>query len=222
MNPIQRAAMAWRRRITPAEERGVYSGGGWLGRQVRDEVAKMLSGKEGKLLDVGCGEGLFLTKVCKLAGRMRVFGLDPWGDALGSAFRRKSALGLSRVSLVRGTAFSLPFQDDTFDFVTCLNLTINLPDSDAVLTAVSEFVRVTRPGGAVYADFRNRLNPLVYAAYRLAPLHDPEIKVPLRSYSPSEIRKMLAESGLESVRLTGLGMRLGMLSPVIIAEAVKR
>ena len=221
MNPIQRMALAWRRRLSDPGEKGEYSGG-WLPGLVRKEVAGRLKGAHGRLLDIGCGEGLFLTQVSRTAEEVQMFGLDPWEDILSRTREKTKRLGLNRLQLTRGTALKLPFPDDTFEFVTLLNLTINLPDREATTVALAEAMRVARPAGSVYADFRNRLNPMIFFGYMLSPMHDPEIKVPLNSYTPGEMRGMWGGMKLARLELSGLGMGLGLLSPVILAEAVKR
>jgi SAM-dependent methyltransferase len=49
-----------------------------------------------------------------------------------------------RVFLLNGAALSLPFSDETFEVVSCLETIELLPDTHAHL---SEFYRIMRPGG---------------------------------------------------------------------------
>jgi ubiquinone/menaquinone biosynthesis C-methylase UbiE len=210
----------WRGSVSAPEERGEYTSG-WLPRLVRHEIARRLSGRKGMLLDIGCGEGLLFAKVCGASGEVDIVGIDTWDVILKNAAARRDAERPGRVRLARADSLALPFPDNTFEFVSCANIVYNLPDRQAVAGMFSEAVRVAKPGGSVFADFRNRLNPLVYFGYMLAPLHDPDIRVPLNSYRPGEIEGLFPEGRVARVGLSGLGMGLGLLSPVIMAEAVK-
>ncbi|MBI5189866.1 MAG: methyltransferase domain-containing protein [Nitrospirae bacterium] len=221
MNPLQWVAAAWRRRVTPPDAQGEYTTG-WLPRLVRDEVARRLAGKTGTLLDAGCGEGLLFGGVCRAAAGLDIVGIDPWEAILRRSTKRIEDNGYGRVRLARADAMALPFRDGTFDYVACANVALNLPDKAAIAAMLAEAVRVARPGGYVFVDFRNRLNPLIRVGYMLAPLHDPELKVLVNSYRPDEVAGMFPAGSLSGLSLTGLGMGLGMLSPVIFAEAVKR
>lgn len=221
MNPLRAIASAWRRRVTPQEARDEYTTG-WLPRLVREEVARRLAGKTGRLLDIGCGEGLLFAGVCRSAPGLDITGIDPWEGILMRSRMRIAEEGLSSVKLVRADAMALPFPDGTFGFAACANIALNLPDKGAVSAMLAEAVRVVRPGGSVFVDFRNRLNPLIRIGYMLAPLHDPELSVPINSYRPGEVAGMFPAGSVERLTLTGLGMGLGPLSPVIFAEAMKR
>lgn len=82
------------------------------------------------LLDVGCGEGYYLTAAAPLG--CRCWGIDISKDAVRyAAVRNKDAFW------VVGTASHLPFADGSFD---CLL-------SMFALTEAAEFARVMRPGG---------------------------------------------------------------------------
>ena len=66
-------------------------------------------------------------------------------------------------------AEALPFEDATFDLVTCQTVLIHVPDPRAV---VREFLRVTKPGGQVLvAEPNNR------ASFLVGPLHDDPLDV---------------------------------------------
>jgi SAM-dependent methyltransferase len=64
-----------------------------------------------------------------------------------------------RFRYVQGDAAALPFDDDTFELVTCQTVLIHVADPQAV---IREFVRVTKPGGQVIvAEPNNRASFLV-------------------------------------------------------------
>lgn len=95
---------------------------------------------EGKLvLDAGCGEGRFSRM---LAGRGAVvFGIDPTSDFIELAKQRHPA-GDYRV----GVAERLPFPDESFDLVISYLVILDVED---YLGAISEMVRVLKPGGKI-------------------------------------------------------------------------
>ena len=92
-----------------------------------------------RVLDVGCGSGRF----CALAldRGARVSGID--GAAAMIALAGRNAPG---ADLCVGPLEALPWADASFDAVTSIN---SLQFADDPVTALREWVRVTRPGGAI-------------------------------------------------------------------------
>ncbi len=99
----------------------------------------------GKILDVACGLGQML-KVAKDYD-MDLYGVDISDVAIGMA---KEALPNAHLSVEN--AESLPFEDNTFDFITCLGSLERMLDLDKVL---SEQVRVAKPGARFCYMVRN-------------------------------------------------------------------
>ena len=100
-----------------------------------------------RVLDVGCGEGRH-TLSAYLQADVHAIGVDLSTRDLGTAQRRYTELDQSdphkRVDLIRGSAFSLPFADHSFDKVICSEVLEHLPSyEDALL----ELKRVLKPGG---------------------------------------------------------------------------
>jgi ubiquinone/menaquinone biosynthesis C-methylase UbiE len=100
-------------------------------------------------LDAGCGIGLQAVLLAEAVGPAgRVTGLD-----LSKAFLRqaeelveKSRLA-DRISFRTGDVSSLPFDDDTFDWVWSVDC-VGYPTGD-LLPVLRELARVVKPGGAV-------------------------------------------------------------------------
>lgn len=89
-----------------------------------------------RVLDLGCGDGLFASLACV---RQPSVGLDPCFSAILEA----KARGAHR-TLVCGSATELPFRDGTFATVVCNSVLEHIPDLDAALT---ECHRAMKPGG---------------------------------------------------------------------------
>jgi ubiquinone/menaquinone biosynthesis C-methylase UbiE len=94
----------------------------------------------GQVLEVAVGTGLNLPHY---PAGTAVTGLDLSERMLGLARTRAADLG-REVTLRQGTAHALPFGDGSFDTVVCTLGLCAIPDHE---TAVTEMVRVLRPGG---------------------------------------------------------------------------
>jgi demethylmenaquinone methyltransferase/2-methoxy-6-polyprenyl-1,4-benzoquinol methylase len=100
-------------------------------------------------LDIGCGIGLqtlLLAEATRPAGS--VMGLDISAELLAYARKKTKASPLAdRIAFKEGDLYSLPFPDDSFDWVWSADC-VGYPSGD-LLPALKEIVRVVRPGGRV-------------------------------------------------------------------------
>jgi SAM-dependent methyltransferase len=108
------------------------------------------------VLDVGCGAGHWSAVIAPhLAATARLTGIDAEQSLLERARARLSPrLGARQLELLHGRAEQLPFDDGTFDLVTCQTVLIHVPDPLAVLR---EMRRVVRPGGTILVVEPNNL-----------------------------------------------------------------
>jgi 2-polyprenyl-3-methyl-5-hydroxy-6-metoxy-1,4-benzoquinol methylase len=102
-------------------------------------LRELLAGRpQGRLLDVGCYDGAFISQVVRPSDAERIVGLDVSWAALGNA----EARGLLPV---RAQAEApLPFASGSFATVVAAEVIEHVFDTQAV---VREFARVLRPGG---------------------------------------------------------------------------
>lgn len=218
---IQRVYECIRRLFSKPEERGEYSAGHWQA-QIRQEVLRMIAPDSGSVLEVGCGEGLFLAQVAGFYDKIPVFGVDNWKDILLKAERRLHEKHLGRVKLLQADASALPFEENHFDTVVCVNVIFNLKSDEVVNSVLKEMSRVCKNSGRIIFDFRNAGNPFVYLKYKFAPYYDPTVKnLPLRTFRLEQIRLFLDKSGLKITRLEHIGSMLKSFAPIIIVEARK-
>jgi|GEM_PF-390526 len=116
---------------------------------------------DGRLLEVGCGEGGNLFHLGPGAG-LKV-GID---YSMARAVFASGALPWAR--LVCGDALRLPFRGAAFDRVLCRDLLHHLRGPEQRL-AVEEMFRVCRPGGEVVVIEPNGRNPLIGVFALLVP-----------------------------------------------------
>ena len=93
------------------------------------------------LLDVGCNAGALLSDVRQCYPNMQLAGIDINHSALQAA----KAL-LPDVEIHEGSGYELPFADERFDYVTCIEVIEHVP-AQFRKQSISEMRRVLRPGG---------------------------------------------------------------------------
>ena len=110
----------------------------------RDDVMKRMDVKKGSVcLDVCCGTADWTIALAKATGGDGIVkGLDFSENMLSVG--KKKVLPYDFVELIHGNAMELPFEDNTFDYVTIGFGLRNVPDYMQVLR---EMNRVLKPGG---------------------------------------------------------------------------
>src|SRR5438132_6168207 len=115
-----------------------------------------------RILDMGCGRGAVLLMAAQRLTTGRAVGVDLWrsvdqsGNSLEATRRNAIAEGVAdRVELHTGDMTALPFEDNSFDVVVSSLAVHNISGSAGREKAISEAVRVLRPGGRLMiADIR--------------------------------------------------------------------
>lgn len=161
--------------------------------------------RDAAVLDLGCAGG-FMAEALDDRGA-RVTGIDPAVRAIEAA-RIHAAESGRDISYDTGLGEALPYADEAFDHVVCVDVLEHVEDLDQVLTEVA---RVLKPGGHFLFDTINR-NPLArFATITMAEnvlgllpkgTHDPAMFI-----KPLELRIALHKAGLEPGDFTGLGPR---------------
>jgi len=116
----------------------------WMNGPGYEEMADVLDpGPEDEVVDIACGDGAFLAEYARAA--RFVAGLDLYDVKVELARRRLAErIAAGTAELVEGDAGALPWEDDRFSALTCMDAFSFFPDPDGVLR---EFHRVLRPGG---------------------------------------------------------------------------
>jgi SAM-dependent methyltransferase len=155
--------------------------------------------RKARILDVGCGTGANLQMLSN-------FGVAEGVDVSTEALDFCRARGLAKVK--QGAAEALPFEDASFDLVTGLDVVEHLDDDVAGL---KEMRRVLRP--------RGRALLFVPAFMFLWGVQD-DISHHRRRYTLTDLKKRLAEAGLEVERATYANITFFL--PILIGRVIMR
>ncbi|MDQ0116747.1 class I SAM-dependent methyltransferase [Paenibacillus harenae] len=98
------------------------------------------------VLDVGCGTGAMIDLFSKFLPEAFFRGIDNSEKILETAKSKFSSS--EKIHFFRGNANSLPFSENTFDFVFTRLVLMHNPNPNEI---VKEMVRVCKPGGIVCA-----------------------------------------------------------------------
>jgi arsenite methyltransferase len=153
--------------------------------RVRDRLldALALRGDE-KVLDVGCGRGLFLIGAARRLTSGRSTGVDIWSpedlssNSADAARANAKAEGVAdRIRIEDADARKLPYANDSFDVVLSSLTVHNIEERDERTQAIAEMVRVLKPGGRLAlfdirhtAEYARQLEQSRMADVRLSPL----------------------------------------------------
>lgn len=151
------------------------------------ELDRLALPADAQILDAGCGSGRTLEELTPL-GTVQGIELDPSAAAVARA-RGKGEVREGRLE-------ELPWEDETFDLITCLDVIEHTPDDRATLR---ELLRVTKPGGYLLVT--------VPAYQALWSQHD-EANHHYRRYNRRMLSAAAGESGWAVVRMTSFNSLL--------------
>lgn len=142
-----------------------------------------------RALDAGCGTGMYTRRLTERGAI--VTGVDRDPAMLAAARVRAPA-----ATLVEGETTALPFEHDVFDLALAVTILCFVADPQR---AVSELVRVTRPGGRVVLAELGRLS-MWAAKRRVQAWRGSESWAHARFYSPHELVALLEGAGASDVQ----------------------
>ena len=145
-----------------------------------------------RVLDVGCGTGIFAERIRQAFPRAEVVGIDLVAGMLtkGEArWHRQSGT----VFPVQADSERLPFDRGTFDVVTCANSFHHYPHQ---VRALSEMRRVLRPGGQLVLVDGYRDRPWGWLIYDVCVAW---VEGAVHHASAAQVRQMMGVAGLQHV-----------------------
>lgn len=184
----------------------------------KDRVLKsLISGKEEKLLDIGCAEGVYAKAVGE---DTLLIGLDqcPRRMLLG---KDENALGKGYKALFIADALNLPVGDEEFDMVLATEIIEHIPLTKKFM---KEIVRVLKVGGRLIVtcpnlvSIGNRFSILCGSGKGFAPhrilkgkspydrynsIRYPEQDLHIRFFTPQSLKLLLEEFNLKCLKITG-------------------
>jgi ubiquinone/menaquinone biosynthesis C-methylase UbiE len=101
--------------------------------------------QDARILDVGCAKGFMMSDFQKLMPQAHIEGLDI------STYAKEQAIAEMKPLITVGNAKDLPFEDDSFDLVICINTIHNLAREDC-REALQELERVSRKHAFLTVD----------------------------------------------------------------------
>jgi ubiquinone/menaquinone biosynthesis C-methylase UbiE len=168
-------------------------------RVIAAELGRLELPTAARVLDAGCGSGRTMVDLRRYG---EVVGIELSEDAAEIARERDCG------DVVIGRIEQLPFEDGTFDLITCLDVIEHTPDDRA---ALRELRRVAKPGGWALVT--------VPAYQALWSSHD-EANHHYRRYSRAALRAAAVDAGWEMCRTTSFNSLL--LAPAAAFRVAQR
>ena len=128
----------------------------------RKESLKLAGSVKGKkILDVGCGSGVFLLEFIKMEAK--VVGVDYSQKMLNIAKKelKHYKIPKNKYKLILANATNLPFKNKSFDLVLATGLTDYMTDQDD-LKFLKEASRVLKPNGSLIVSFPVEKSPFSF------------------------------------------------------------
>lgn len=106
------------------------------------------------ILEIGFGNGKFFNKLFANAENIKIWGIDFSKDMVGMAIKNnQSSVKAGKLNLQLGSSDDLPFADESFDKVFCINVIYFWDEPEKHL---SEVHRVLKPNGEFFAAIRSK------------------------------------------------------------------
>lgn len=171
-----------------------------------DIIQKFVDLKNKKILDLGCGEGVWLNEFTKFTKKEMVFGSD-YDEQQIKQIVEQNKVNIPKENLKICPAESLFFENDFFDIIFQNEVLEHVNDDQKTL---NECFRVLKKGGILVFFTPNRLWPFeqhgMYLGKRyiwgnipflpwLPKVLYKRFAPHVRNYSTSELKKMLRQSG---------------------------
>jgi len=142
-----------------------------------------------KILDVGCGTGLNLANLRNSFPKAEIYGIDISSKMLQICNKKFNSMNLYINGISLGSAYELPYPDETFDCLVATRFIHQYSHNDKV-TIFNEMKRTLNSGGILLVEFYNR--PYHWLRYYLS--KDSRSKDKYFSHYPTrnEVRKIIS------------------------------
>ena len=202
------------------EEKGSEYFHGILSPRIRDTARSLVHAEAGRILEIGCGDGRFVIPVAIETGRPDV-GLDLFPSPFCAAVERRSEEGVDNLALLRGSGMELPFRNDSFESVVCVNTLNSMPTKEAAKSIMSEMARVCRPGGCLVLDYRNERNPVMHYRFKWRRIKYPNSSLNQITFKDLDLVQAFHEYGCSVDRRVPIFFPSAAMAPAVVVRATK-
>jgi len=163
-------------------------------------------------LDIGCGGGILTEELAAIS--INTYGVDISEASLETAKKHAKEQGLD-INYRKAYAEDLPFDDNSFDLITCCDVLEHVDDLEQVIAEIS---RVLRPGGTFVYDTINRtimsyLSVILVAQdFPLTRIAPKNAHVWHKFIRPKELISLFKQHSLKSVEQVGMASSVNPLT----------
>jgi ubiquinone/menaquinone biosynthesis C-methylase UbiE len=162
-----------------------------------------------RALDIGCGTGSLAALMASSPWPVTSVGMDYSPAMCVEATAKAGRAGhTDDVTFVAGDSEHLPFDDDTFDIVTCSNSFHHYPHQDAV---VQEMRRVLAPGGRLILIDGYRDNIIGFVTFDVIIDH---VEKNVHHATWSLIHRYFEDAGFTNIRRRKTGFWMPLLATI--------
>jgi SAM-dependent methyltransferase len=187
---------------------GQYMSSTIANQRITEEVLKLVSLRDKRVIDVGCGDGAY-TIVLADSGATRVLGVDAADGAIAIAARR--AGWRTNVSFKGLSIYDLYTLQETFDVAVVRGALHHLDRPDEAIQSIvkiAEHVVIVEPNG---------FNPIVKIIEKCSCYHREHGE---KSYSPSLLNKWFSQAGADLELFSYIGF-VPYFCPSLLATVLK-
>ena len=184
------------------------------------ELQSRFPGCNGRILDVGCGQGRLSLRLAKWSTHGSVTGIDLSSSAIEAARSYSQALGLQNLMFHQGDAldFLSQLQPESIDIVVMTEVAFVMPNYRDVISRIRELLK---SGGLFFPAFRSQYFNILFSigarSWESVKLvrdaregHLGDGTTWFSWHNPEDVKQLLATAGFDLIRLCGIGIASGI------------